>query len=108
MVTPRIIVNNGAIFFNKEDFAVTDINNGLVENSTANNVASTIQNKAIYIKSTVSASAYYQVDGECSKDVFTLKGKRALGTHFFTPFQTRYGVRSTYNDAFNHFVNNAF
>ena len=104
MTTPRRTVNIAANSFHKEDFTATEINNGLVENSTANDVAGTVQNKAIFIKSTVPVSAYYQVDGECSKDVFTLKGKRALGTHFFTPFQTRYGVRNTYTDAFNHFV----
>ena len=108
-ITPRRTVNIPANSYHMENFTTTtDI--AAVENliTTATNVnnpgAGRVQNKAIHITATAPVSAYYQINGECSKDVFTLKGRRALGTHFFTPFQTRYGARSTYADAYNHFV----
>ena len=82
----------------------TGTNVSLVENSIAAGVAGTVQNKGIHITSSAPVNAYYQVDGNCSKEIFSLKGKKALGTHFFTSFQTRYGPRSGYSDAYNHFV----
>ena len=89
--------------FHRENF-ISSSDIALVENSIANNVAGTVQNKGIHIKASNPVTAYYQVNGSCSKDIFTLKGKRALGTHFFTPFQTRYGTRSVFSDAYNHFA----
>jgi len=49
-------------------------------------------NKGILISSTASISAYYQLDGHKSgqKEIFTLKGEKALGSEFYTPFQTKY------------------
>ena len=112
--TLRRTVTIPANSFHKENFTSTaDMNaveNLITTNTNVNNPgAGRVQNKALRITATAPVSAYYQVDGAVSKDVFTLKGSKALGKHFFTPFQTRYGSRNSggsnsYNDAYNHFV----
>jgi len=101
--TLRGTVHIAANSYHREDFTTTaDV--AAIENLITDGIAGTVQNKAIHITSTVPVSAYYQIDGSCSKDVFTLKGSKALGTHFITPFQTRYGVNTTCTDGYNHFV----
>ena len=39
----------------------------------------------IHIESTEKLVAYYMFDASATKDIFTLKGKAALGTEFFVP-----------------------
>lgn len=54
------------------------------------------QNKGLHITATTNISAYYEVLGTRSSDskvlnsdLFPLKGKNALGTRFYTPFQNK-------------------
>jgi PKD repeat protein len=47
-----------------------------------------INNKGIHIKSTELITVYYEVATTNNTDLFALKGKNALGTEFYTPFQT--------------------
>ena len=69
----------------------------VVENAYTS--AGSITNKGIHIKSDSGPiSVYYQVDGSCSKDIFTLKGEKAFGTEFYTPFQSKYS--RTYTDSY--------
>ncbi|MEA5126870.1 MAG: T9SS sorting signal type C domain-containing protein [Proteiniphilum sp.] len=73
----------------------------LVENSYKS--SGTVTQKGILITSSTPVSAYYQIDGSKNnqKEIFTLKGKKALGINFYMPFQDKYKVSSTYNeDAF--------
>ncbi len=58
----------------------------LVENKPANEIL----NKGIRILATEKVNIYYEVVSSycnCNPEIFTLKGKNALGTYFFTPFQ---------------------
>ncbi len=58
----------------------------LIENKPANEVL----NKGIRILASSNVSIYYEVVSSycnCNPEIFTLKGKNALGTYFFTPFQ---------------------
>jgi gliding motility-associated-like protein len=56
---------------------------GNVENTPAN----TILNYGFYIESTNLITVYYEVNTGYNPDIFALKGKNALGTEFYTPFQ---------------------
>lgn len=51
-------------------------------------VAGGITQKGIHIESTELITAYYEVRTRNNTDIFALKGKNALGTEFYTPFQT--------------------
>lgn len=51
-----------------------------------------VENKGLFIKSTSLVTAYYEVLGTSSGnvvncDIFSLKGRNAIGKKFFTPFQ---------------------
>lgn len=68
-----------------------------------NKPANTTLNKGIYIESTGYISVYYEVYGTNSyapgtnSDIFTLKGRNALGTNFILPFQTVWDNQATVN-----------
>jgi hypothetical protein len=47
-------------------------------------------NNGILIESDVDITVYYESAGPNNSDLFALKGRNALGSHFFTPFQNRY------------------
>lgn len=71
----------------------------ILENSINN--SGTATNKGVLITSTAPISAYYELNGSKSgqKEIFTFKGDKALGTLFYTPFQTYYSVY-THSDAY--------
>jgi len=50
-------------------------------------VAGGVTQKGILIQSTELITAYYEVRTKNNTDIFALKGKNALGTNFYTPFQ---------------------
>jgi gliding motility-associated-like protein len=50
----------------------------------------TILKTGIFIQSTASISAYYEIRSVNNTDIFTLKGANANGRLFFTPFQTHW------------------
>lgn len=62
--------------------------NQYIENSPA----ATVNDKGIYISSTQPIGAMYEVrstaSGALNREAVSLKGKKALGTDFYTPFQT--------------------
>ena len=90
--TDRLIPANS---YWKFEFS-TDDEMALIENSIDDSGKST--NKGIFIKSDVPVSAYYQVDGSkgAQKEIFTLKGKKALGNNFYMPFQEVYKISTAY------------
>lgn len=50
----------------------------------------TVLNRGLYISATERISAYYEVASgfcDCNPEIFALKGRDALGTEFYTPFQ---------------------
>lgn len=57
-----------------------------IENKPAN----TVLNYGLHIESTVIITAYYEIMSVCmcNPEIFALKGSNALGTEFYTPFQT--------------------
>jgi gliding motility-associated-like protein len=57
----------------------------VIENQPANQVL----NFGIHIVSTVNITAYYEINTSCNcnPEIFALKGRNALGTEFYTPFQ---------------------
>lgn len=58
--------------------------------------ANTILNKGLHVTATKEISAYYELYGASfyapgtNSDIFTFKGRNALGKLFYTPFQTRW------------------
>lgn len=61
-----------------------------------------ILNKGLRIRATNPITAYYEVVSSycnCNPEIFALKGHKALGTKFYTPFQDTFknGGRWTYN-----------
>ncbi|MFM7727776.1 MAG: hypothetical protein ACKO7B_13805, partial [Flavobacteriales bacterium] len=58
----------------------------LLENQPGDQVL----NKGIRIRSNNFITAYYEIitSCQCNPEIFALKGKNALGTEFYTPFQT--------------------
>ncbi|MEZ4776134.1 MAG: gliding motility-associated C-terminal domain-containing protein [Bacteroidia bacterium] len=57
-----------------------------IENIPANNV----NPNGLLIQSTSPIAAYYEVANPYNPEIYVLKGKNALGTHFFIPSQTNF------------------
>jgi len=47
-----------------------------------------VRNRGIIITSTVAITAYYEINNSHNCELFALKGKNALGTEFYIPFQS--------------------
>ena len=52
--------------------------------------ANTVLNRGFLITATTPITAYYEVIGgcQCNPEIFSMKGKNALGKEFYVPFQT--------------------
>jgi PKD repeat protein len=57
----------------------------LLENKPLN--ATGINNFGLYIKSTTPITVYYEINNSWNGEIWALKGRNALGTNFYTPFQ---------------------
>jgi hypothetical protein len=59
-------------------------------NQLENQPANQVLNKGVRIRSTAFITAYYEIitSCQCNPEIFALKGKNALGTEYYTPFQT--------------------
>ena len=57
-------------------------------NDIENTPFNTALPQGLLIESDVPITAYYEVNNNLNPDIFTLKGSSALGTEFYTPFQT--------------------
>tara|TARA_B100000768_G_scaffold52773_1_gene51295 strand:+ start:715 stop:4281 length:3567 start_codon:yes stop_codon:yes gene_type:complete len=57
---------------------------GMIENKPSNQILQ----RGLRIVSSTPITAYYEVNHPENTDIFTLKGKSAMGTSFYTPFQT--------------------
>lgn len=75
------------------DFDLVDLTAFLADiESPAANV---ISNNGIRITSTSLITAYYELAEGNNKEMFSLKGNKALGTNFYTPFQENWNNAST-------------
>nr|WP_294940621.1 gliding motility-associated C-terminal domain-containing protein [uncultured Mucilaginibacter sp.] len=75
-------------------------------NQLQNAPANTTLNKGLLIKSTADITAYYEVVSgfcNCNPEIFSLKGKNALGTEFFISSQYTYDESTNYSAATNSF-----
>jgi gliding motility-associated-like protein len=71
-----------------------------------NTPANTTLNKGLLITSTADITAYYEVVSgfcNCNPEIFSLKGKNALGTEFFISSQYTYDESTSYSAATNSF-----
>lgn len=73
------------------DIAANPLNNRL-ENKPL--TPSGINNFGLHITATNMITVYWEVNYDYGSDLWTLKGRNALGTLFYTPFQTVYDSRS--------------
>jgi gliding motility-associated-like protein len=65
--------------------------------------ADAVSNNGLKIVATKKISATYEVSSGSNKVNFTLKGNKAFGTNFYTPFQKNYGISTTTPASFSSF-----
>lgn len=58
--------------------------------SVENNIADKILRRGIHISSTTPISVYYSINSSSNREFISLKGRAALDTNFYTPFQNTY------------------
>ncbi|MDG1330850.1 MAG: PKD domain-containing protein [Crocinitomicaceae bacterium] len=58
----------------------------LIESPAGN----TVSNNGLKIESTGAIGAFYELGSATNKELFSLKGSKALGTNFYTPFQNHW------------------
>lgn len=63
--------------------------------------ADIVANNGLKITSTALINAYYELNANANKEVFSLKGSKALGTNFYTPFQTFWDNLTTTPSSFS-------
>jgi gliding motility-associated-like protein len=63
--------------------------------SLENKPANTILNRGLLIAATNPITAYFEVNGTGNGEIFSLKGKQALGNSFFIPSQRNYDNNSS-------------
>lgn len=73
------------------DVVTNPTNNGLENKALTPNG---INNFGLHITSTNMITAYWEVNYKYGSDLWTLKGRNALGNLFYTPFQTVYNNRN--------------
>ena len=69
----------------------------LIESPGGNIVA----NNGLKIESTEKIGAFYELGAATNKELFSLKGGKALGTNFYTPFQKHWNNASTTPSSFS-------
>ncbi len=79
--------------------AVVDLT-GIID-SIENKPADHVNNFGLHIRATNNISVYYEVKGAitcgiCNGELYALKGRNALGTRFWTPFQKTYNNYSVF------------
>jgi hypothetical protein len=96
------------ILFGPDGSALSNLQMDTIQNrirtgSDFNLLPSGKYDRGIRFTSTAPVTIYYQVDSYGSKDMFALKGSKALGTEFYTPFQTLFKTSSNYRYSFPQF-----
>ena len=70
---------------------------GLLECDRSNRV----ENKGLRIRATNFITGYYEIANYWNTEIFSLKGRNALGKQFITPFQNSYGIGTYSPDAYS-------
>jgi gliding motility-associated-like protein len=65
--------------------------------------ANVVSNNGLKVSSTAPISAFFDLQATNNKEIFSLKGQKALGTNFYTPFQTFFAAGSTTPASFHSF-----
>lgn len=65
--------------------------------------ANVVSNNGLKIVATKKISAVYELRSGANKATITLKGNKAFGTNFYTPFQKSYGLATTTPASFSSF-----
>lgn len=74
------------------------INLGLRLSQLESKPANAVLNTGVLIRSTAPITAYYEVRSNANREIFSLKGKNALGTTFYTPFEDSFGNSESFNN----------
>lgn len=69
----------------------------MIENSTANAILTT----GLKISATNKITAFYEIAASSSREIFSLKGGKSLGTNFYTPFQNSFNNAVTTPGSFS-------
>lgn len=75
------------------------VNLGLRLSQLETKPANEILNTGVLIRSTAPITAYYEVRSNANREIFSLKGKNALGTKFYTPFEDSFGNSEFFNNS---------
>lgn len=60
--------------------------------------ANAVRNTGVLIRATAPITAYYEVRSNANREIFSLKGRNALGTKFYTPFEDSFGNSEFFNN----------
>lgn len=69
--------------------------------SVENKPANTVNRAGILIQATTKISTYYMVNSNGNKEIFTLKGQKAIGVDFFEPAQQLWDMGSSSPQSFS-------
>ena len=87
-----------SLFLNPYEVKIIDLSS--FQKDLVNKPADQVLNKGLFIEGSGPVMAYFHVEHPANQDIFTLKGRDALGKEFFIPSQTdfrnRFG-RSTFD-----------
>lgn len=74
------------------------VNLGLRLSQLETKPANAVLNTGVLIRSTAPITAYYEIRSNANREIFSLKGKNALGTKFYTPFEDSFGNSEFFNN----------
>lgn len=80
-------LNLGALTTTVAANSSTTVDLSLYKDQIENQEPNKVLNRGVLIEATSNITAYYEVNAGNNPDIFALKGRNALGTKFYTPFQ---------------------
>jgi gliding motility-associated-like protein len=85
------------IFLNLAANSTQQVNLGLFLSQIESKPANAVLNTGLLVRASKPVTAYYEVRSNSNTDIWTLKGKNALGTKFYTPYEDTYGSNQFLN-----------
>ena len=74
------------------------VNLGLRLSQLETKPANAVLNTGVLIRATAPITAYYEIRSNANREIFALKGRNALGTKFYTPFEDSFGNSAFFNN----------